>query len=122
MTFPFVFLKCGIAYCELGKRKKNGNSHNEVYMVFVALLPPATKLGQGYVFTRVCDSVQGGVFASVHAGIYTPGADTPSMEQTPGADSPRDQCIMGDTGNKRAVRILLECHTCLAIYNYSFSD
>ena len=23
-------------------------------------LPPATKLGQGYVFTRVCDSVQGG--------------------------------------------------------------
>ena len=113
MTFPFVFLKCGIAYCELGKRKKNSNSHNEVYMVFVALLPPATKLGQGYVFTRVCDSVQGGgwVFASVHAGIYTPGAD-----------SPRDQCMMGDTGNKRAVRILLECHTCLAIYNYSFSD
>ena len=23
----------------------------------IGLLPPATKLGQGYVFTRVCDSV-----------------------------------------------------------------
>ena len=33
------------------------------------LLPPATKLGQGYVFTRVCDSVHGGGPASVHAGI-----------------------------------------------------
>ena len=25
------------------------------------LLPPATKLGQGYIFTGVCDSVHGGV-------------------------------------------------------------
>ena len=25
-----------------------------------SLLPPATKLGQGYVFTGVCDSVHGG--------------------------------------------------------------
>ena len=24
------------------------------------LLPPATKLGQGYIFTGVCDSVHGG--------------------------------------------------------------
>ena len=39
------------------------------------LLPPTTKLGQGYVFTRVCHSVHGGV-ASVHA-------DTPPPEQTP---------------------------------------
>ena len=65
-------------------------------------LPPATKLGQGYVFTRVCDSVQvggrGRGSASVHAGIHPPGADTP-----------REQCMLGDTGNKRAVRILLEC-------------
>ena len=87
MTFPLVFLKCGIAYCELGKRKKNGNSHNEVYMVFVALLPPATKLGQGYVFTRVCDSVQGGCLPQCMLG-YTPPEQTPPPgsrhpEQTP---------------------------------------
>ena len=30
-------------------------------------LPPATKLGQGYVFTRVCDSIQGGGVVSQHA-------------------------------------------------------
>ena len=74
-------------------------------------LPPATKLGQGYVFTRVCDSVHRGS-ASVHAG--TP----PTWEQTPqGADtapppertSPPGQYMLGDMGNKRAVRILLEC-------------
>ena len=28
-------------------------------VIFNELLPPATKLGQGYVFTRVCDSVHG---------------------------------------------------------------
>ena len=42
-----------------------------------ALLLPATKLGQGYVFTRVCDSVHGGGSASVHAGIYPPQEQTP---------------------------------------------
>ena len=26
----------------------------------MALLPPATKLGQGYIFTGICDSVHGG--------------------------------------------------------------
>ena len=52
----------------------------------------------------------GEVSASVHAGIHPtagrhppPGADIPP-EQTPPA-----QCMLGDTGNKRAVRILLEC-------------
>ena len=60
-----------------------------------SLLPPATKLGQGYVFTGVCDSVhRGGVSASVHTGIphhpgsrHHPRADPPgsrhSLEQTP---------------------------------------
>ena len=33
----------------------------------IGLLPPATKLGQGYVFTRVCDSVNGGCVLSQHA-------------------------------------------------------
>ena len=32
-------------------------------------LPPATKLEQGYVFTRVCDSVHGGVSVSV-GGVW----------------------------------------------------
>ena len=47
-------------------------------------LPPATKLGQGYVFTRVCDSVHGGGPVSVHAGIPTPWqGDPPSKADTP---------------------------------------
>ena len=53
----------------------------------------ATKLGQGYVFTGVCNSVhRGGVSASVHAGIHTPlGADTPWEQTPPGADTPPEQ-------------------------------
>ena len=35
----------------------------------------------------------------------SPGADTPSL----GSKHPLVQCMLGDTGNKRAVHILLEC-------------
>ena len=41
----------------------------------------------------------GGVSASVHAGIHPQGSRPP----------PQEQCKLGDTGNKQAVRILLEC-------------
>ena len=41
---------------------------------------PQRSCGQGYVFTRVCNSVRGGS-VSVHAGI-------PPWEQTPRADPP----------------------------------
>ena len=71
------------------------------------LLPPANKVCTGYVFTPVCQSFcsQGGMSASVHAGIHTPPGRHPPLGQTP---SPV-QCMLGDTGNKRAVRILLKC-------------
>ena len=50
-------------------------------------LPAATKLGQGNIFTSVCQEFcpQGGrVSASVHAGIQPPlGADTPQGADTP---------------------------------------
>ena len=48
----------------------------------LSLIPAATKLGQGNVFTGVCDSVNRGVSASVHAGIHPPGSRHP-LEQTP---------------------------------------
>ena len=54
-------------------------------------LPPATKLGQGYVFTGVCDSVnRGGVYLSAcwdtpPGGRHPLGADTPQSRQ------PREQ-------------------------------
>ena len=55
--------------------------------------------------------------APVHAGMHTPPgpeADTPPQVRGrhPPKDqrqTPREQCMLGDTGNKRAVRILLEC-------------
>ena len=46
-----------------------------------------------------------GVSGSVHAGIHPP-----RSRQPPGADTrPPVQRMLGDTGNKRAVRILLQC-------------
>ena len=71
---------------------------------------PQRSCGQGYVFTRVCHSVNtgGGVFASVHAGIPSPrsrhpppgadppGTDTPPRSRhTPGADTPQEQTPPG---------------------------
>ena len=77
-------------------------------------LPPATKLGQGYVFTGVCDSVHGG---GVPNQVHPPGTRHTPPDQVhpprpatppPGpGTSPPDQ---GDTVYARAVRILLECN------------
>ena len=52
--------------------------------VFIHLLPPAIKLGQGYVFTRICDSVHGGGGLSHCILGYTPR----DQRQAP---PPRDQ-------------------------------
>ena len=56
----------------------------------------------------------GEVSASVHDGIHPPPPEqqqTPTPESRPplGSRHPPVQCMLGDTGNKRAVRILLEC-------------
>ena len=59
--------------------------------MFVAteLLPPATKLGQGYVFTGVCDSVRrGGVCLSACWDTHPPGADILLEQTPPGAYTP----------------------------------
>ena len=52
-----------------------------------------------------------------------PGADTPwdhnpphDQTPTPRDQTPPGQCMLGDTGNKRAVRILLECNLVLTIF------
>ena len=75
------------------------------YCQLCNLLPSATKLGQGYVFTGICHSVnRGGGSASVHAGIH-PLDQAPPWEQTPPAQS-----MLGDTVNVQAVRTLLECN------------
>ena len=67
-----ILLKCFLVYiCRL--------------QLHSLLLPAATKLGQGNIFTGVCLSTGGS--ASVHAGIYPPGSRPPP----PGADPLQDQ-------------------------------
>ena len=73
-------------------------------VILLSSLPPATKLGQGYVFTGVCDSVHGGGVCLSACWDTTPplGADTPqsrhplrsrhprrSRHPPPGADTPQ---------------------------------
>ena len=51
-----------------------GHKHFQMkyYIQYISiLLPPATKLGQGYIFTGVCDSVNRGV--SAPGGCLLPG-------------------------------------------------
>ena len=74
------------------------------FVLLTELLPPATKLGQGYVFTGVCVLFTLGVSASVH-GI----PPHPPRSRPPRADIPRAQSMLGDTVNARAVCILLDC-------------
>ena len=75
------------------------------------LLPPAIVVCEGYVFTRVCHSVQGG-FCLTACWDTTPQEQTSPQSRLPtppGADTPPAQSMLGDTVNARAVRILLEC-------------
>ena len=80
-------------------------------------------LGQGNIFSTMCQdfcSHEGS--ASVHAGIPPPRPGTPPRsrhhtlyppEQTSPPETrhaPPAQCMLGDTVNKRAVCILLECN------------
>ena len=92
--------------------------YDQILTYLFDLLPLATKLGQGYVFAGVCDSVHGGS-ASVHAGML--GYPPPQSRHTPPppeqAPSPA-QSMLGDTVNARAVRILLECNPILVIWEY----
>ena len=79
-------------------------------------LPPANEVCEGYVFTCVCHSVHsggGGVPGQVpYLGRYISlGRYTPLGQVHPPGQShpPGEQCMLGDIGNKRPVRILLEC-------------
>ena len=89
---------------------------------------PQTKfLGQGNIFAPVCHSVHGGGLPQCMLGYHPPPRQPPPTppprEQTPpgpgnplGASTPLVQCMLGDTVNKRAVCILLECNLVLQIY------
>ena len=48
-----------------------------------------------------------------------PPGQTPPLDRHPRADTPPAQCMLGDTGNKRAVRILLKC---ILVFNKSSAN
>ena len=114
--------------------RKNGLN----FVTFERSLPAGNEVCEGCVFSGVCLSTgRAVVSAPLHAEIYTPGTrgrhppgtrhpgdqthplgpDTPPWDQTliywsqtpPQEQTPPLQCMLGDMGNKRAVRILLEC-------------
>ena len=107
-------------------------SHNRLIKIALNLLPPANEVCEGYVFTPVCQSFcsRGGTWVGTPPGLGKPPSDqvnppdqvppeTRCIPQTryipPGTMcnpltryTPK-QCMLGDTGNKQALRILLEC-------------
>ena len=54
-----------------------------VYLLEMLLLPPATKLEQGYVFTGVCHSVNGAGGGEVPDQVHPPEPGTPQDQVHP---------------------------------------
>ena len=59
ITFPELRLRT-VTRKKSTTRRQAGSQQEPILLSDVAYLPPATKLGQGYIFTGVCDSVHGG--------------------------------------------------------------
>ena len=102
--------------------KRNKESTKTATEYISLLLPPATKLRQGNVFTPVCQS-----FCSRGEGVSvrepppprqkSPWTETPG-QTPPGQESPRSETppraeITPPYGNQRAVSILLELLLCI---------
>ena len=97
----------------------------QVANTLAALLPPANEAWGKVIFSVACvkNSVHWevpgqvlhplGRYTSPQAGTTNPptpqGRYTPRQVHPLGRYTPPEQCMLGDTGNKRAVRILLEC-------------
>ena len=74
--------------CILMPDKRGAKMHQFEY----ELLPPTTKLGQGYVFTGVCDSVHGGGGSTWPGTPPGPGTPPRTRYTPPGPGTPpRDQ-------------------------------
>ena len=64
-----------------------------------------------FLHVSVSHSVHRGGSDPLHAGIRLPDQrQAPPGAETPPKQTPPAQCMLGDTGNKRAVCILLVCN------------
>ena len=95
-------------------------SQNQFWMVVTT----RNEVGAGLCFYTCLWFCSQGGSAPLHAGIHSldqrqARADTPPPRGQ--APSPPAQCTLGDTGNKRAVRILLECNLVGFFYIYRYT-
>ena len=67
----------------------------EYTCMFFVFLPPATKLGQGYVLTHVCDSVHRGGSATPPPDRHLPGQVPPLGMHLPSGRHPPGQTPLG---------------------------
>ena len=101
------------------------------------LLPPAAKLGQGYIFTGVCDSVHIGGLPQCMLGYHHPpdqapprsrhppvadtpaplGADTPPGADTPGSRHPPEQTPTPPGADTPQTRHSPWCRACWEIWS-----
>ena len=95
------------------------NSWKVQYFIYLCYYRPQRSCGQDYVFTRVCDSVNGGggwVSASM-LGYHPPPEQTSPLEQTPSAaDTPsRSTHPPGADSGIRLIRLMhpTGMHSCL---------
>ena len=90
ITFPQLRLRT-VTRKKTTTRRQAGSQREPILLSDVAHLTPATKLGQGYIFTGVCDSVNGGVSSretpppgrSPLCRETPPGRETPLARRTP---------------------------------------
>ena len=84
-------------------------------------------LGQGHVFTPVCDSVHGeGVSAPLHAGIHTPLGRHPQTDSPPGQTPAKGETLQADTHPPDTTRYGQQAgsmhptgmHTCYKWYSF----
>ena len=75
---------------------------------FRTLLPPANEVWGKVIFLHLCVILFTGG-GSAWAGTPLAGTHPQAGTHPPWQVHPREQCMLGDTGYKRAVRILLEC-------------
>ena len=95
---------------------ENGSESTvNILLLLLPLLPAATKLGQGNIFTSVCLSTVGeGCLPQCMLGYLPSEADPPGADTPPG---PPPGSRLQHTVNERPVRILLECILVLKMQN-----
>ena len=116
MNFPRMFLFiCRLSSCR--------TIVSPTLINVIQYLPPANEVWAKVIFLHLSVILFTGGPASVHAGM-PPTEQIPRWSRHPPEQTPPPpvQCTPRDTGNKRAVRILLECNLVVNTITTSLND